>query len=79
MLLPDTPEEGAQASAQRLRRDVEKTAFPSAEGTFSVTVSIGIAEQVADMRAAADMLRLADAALYKAKLGGRNRVVIGDG
>jgi len=43
-----------------------------------VTVSIGIAEQVPDMRAAADMLRLADASLFKAKLGGRNRVVIGD-
>lgn len=67
-----------RALAERIRAALEVTDLPIDNGVVRVTVSIGIAEQVPDMRAAADMLRLADAALYKAKLGGRNRVVIDD-
>jgi diguanylate cyclase (GGDEF)-like protein len=65
--------------AERIRGSLEKADLPIDNGVVRVTVSIGLSEQAGDMRAAADMLRLADAALYKAKLGGRNRVVIGDG
>lgn len=44
-------------------------------GEVKVTISIGLAERNADLRAAADVLKAADAALYRAKAKGRNRVV----
>ena len=76
ILLPDTPEEGAQALAQRLRRDVEKTAFPSDEGTFSVTVSIGISSMTDPEDSLNDLMHRADRALYESKRAGRNRVTV---
>lgn len=43
------------------------------------TVSIGVAERMADRRADLDaLIRIADQRLYAAKEGGRNRVVSGD-
>ena len=76
ILLPDTPEEGAQTLAQRLRRDVEKTAFPSEEGTFCVTVSIGIASMTDPEDSLNDLMHRADRALYESKRAGRNRVTV---
>ena len=76
ILLPDTPEEGAQALAQRLRRDVEKTAFPSDEGTFSVTVSIGISSMTDPEDSLNDLMHRADRALYESKRAGRNCVTV---
>lgn len=67
-----------RALAERIRGALAVTDLPIDTGVVRVTVSIGVAEQAADMRAAADLLRLADAALYKAKLSGRNRVIIGE-
>jgi diguanylate cyclase (GGDEF)-like protein len=62
--------------AERIREALQRAAFPTDAGVaVRVTVSIGIADQSPDMRTAADLLREADGALYKAKLGGRNRVV----
>jgi diguanylate cyclase (GGDEF)-like protein len=66
---------GFRALAERIRADLERADLPIDNGTLRVTVSIGVAEQTTEMRAAADLLRDADAALYKAKVGGRNRVV----
>ncbi|WP_108667964.1 putative bifunctional diguanylate cyclase/phosphodiesterase [Euzebya rosea] len=45
---------------------------------LTVTASIGIATVVDSGKAAEDVLRDADAALYEAKTGGRNRVVLFD-
>jgi diguanylate cyclase (GGDEF)-like protein len=66
------------ALAECLRAALEQTDLPIDDGNVRITVSIGIAEQVPEMRAAADLLRVADGALYKAKLGGRNRVMVGE-
>jgi diguanylate cyclase (GGDEF)-like protein len=41
----------------------------------SVTISVGCAERAADRKTAADVLKAADQALYKAKAKGRNRVI----
>ena len=58
---------GAARVAERIRRAIEKKAFRR----ISVTVSSGVAGSA---QGAADILARADAALYRAKGGGRNRV-----
>lgn len=63
------------ALAERIRAELAAATLPIDHGSVRITVSIGLALQQAEMRAAADLLRAADAALYQAKLGGRNRVI----
>ena len=71
LYLPGVGAQGAAVIAQRLRQAVEQSA-PA--GGREVTVSIGIAERRAG-DTVESWLRAADAALYEAKQGGRNRVV----
>lgn len=80
-LLPGTARDGAVAVAEELRatfRDTALDAGPS--GPLSVTVSIGVAEVAVDEP---DVLshayRRADAALYGAKLRGRDRAGVDAG
>lgn len=75
--LPNTALDDAFAVAERLRRAVEFLALPFRQGEPlpHLTVSIGIARLGAEQTLDA-MVATADAALYRAKDGGRNRVVI---
>lgn len=71
ILLPATPLAQAASLADELRRKV--AAQPC--GRHSVSVSIGVASYMADGKAESSVLvESADAALYAAKAGGRNRV-----
>lgn len=74
MVLTDTPVEGAMITAQRVREQIEKLAFPEINETLRVTISIGVAEHVRGSESAATLKR-ADEALYRAKEGGRNKCV----
>ena len=71
MLLPDTGPTGAKRLSERIRGRLEKFAFPK---RMRVTVSLGVAGRRSGESFAA-MLERADAAMYAAKQGGRNRVV----
>jgi two-component system cell cycle response regulator len=77
VLMPDTPLDGAQLVAERIRERVECEPFAIYRGTRSlkVTVSIGVAARQAGDQNAGEILKRADAALYRAKSAGRNRVV----
>jgi diguanylate cyclase (GGDEF)-like protein len=73
LILLDTTREGARIKAERLRSDTEKLAFANLPPEVKLTTSIGVAEY----RPGEDIeetQRRADAALYKAKEAGRNRV-----
>jgi diguanylate cyclase (GGDEF)-like protein len=71
VVLPETPAEGAIDVAARIRSRLSAEAFPGGK----VTVSLGIAEFPADGETPDFVLRAADAALYRAKREGRDRVV----
>jgi diguanylate cyclase (GGDEF)-like protein len=70
MLLPSTPLDAAELQADYVRLAVENLSVG-----LPVTVSIGVAQWRDDETAAAVCAR-ADAALYRAKHHGRNRVEI---
>lgn len=68
LLLPGVPLDQALRRAEAVRTDL-------AASELGVTVSIGVAGMVPNVQAEPEnLLRRADAALYRAKRGGRNRV-----
>lgn len=74
VIVPNSSVSEAQVVAERLRAAVRVTAVPVPGGEVNVSVSAG----VADSRGATgndEMFRAADAALYRAKTLGRDRVV----
>lgn len=76
VLLVSQDSAGAERVAERVRRVVESEPFGAGRGAITVTVSIGVASVPADGRRAADVLAAADAAMYRAKQRGRNRVEV---
>lgn len=72
VLLPNTDVENAQKMAEILREHMEKTEM--ADGLY-ITASFGVAMYSADDDHYEQVLNRADAALYKAKETGRNKVV----
>ncbi len=74
VILPDTPQRGAQHVAEMIRRDVASLPFHG--GDQRVTISVGVAAVLPDDDDAATMIARADAALYCAKNAGRNRVAV---
>jgi diguanylate cyclase (GGDEF)-like protein/PAS domain S-box-containing protein len=69
-LMPETTGENAYGAAERARLAIASTAF---DGVGVVTISAGVCSS-RDARNAAELLDLADRALYDAKDGGRNNV-----
>lgn len=77
LLLPVTGEEAlAQLAAERLRCAVGEHPWSELAPDLKVTCSIGVALSRAGEDVAA-MIERADAALYRAKAGGRNSVCVG--
>ena len=73
ILLPDELAEGAAALAERYRREIEDIRLDTKEERVRVTASFGIADST-DMVSYDSVIRKSDAALYRAKQAGRNRV-----
>ena len=79
VLLPDTTLVGGAAVAEKLRRVIEEHRVEVPVGRVSITASVGVSSLVADSSPTFDTsYRAADAALYRAKAGGRNRVEVAD-
>jgi two-component system cell cycle response regulator len=80
VVMPETDLSVAGNVAERLRKSIEQPDVPSeaAKQALSITCSIGVAQTRLGATEAADLLERADRALYAAKHGGRNRVVLDD-
>ncbi len=75
IVLPDTGWQGAITFAERLRQHVDDYTFGPAGASLSQTISVGLAlGRGNDSISTEVLLQEADAALYKAKTTGRNRV-----
>lgn len=77
-LLPQTTLEQAAIVAERIRSAVEMNEFSTSKGIIKITVSLGVAGYPEmDINSQVELVKRADAALYRAKETGKNRVVIG--
>lgn len=72
-ILPHCTAEQAQKTLERLQSRLNNDLFPQ-HAELRVQISAGIAECQETAETAAQWLNAADAALYKAKNGGRNRI-----
>lgn len=70
VLVTSTSHRKAETLAEKLRKQIERADFA---GVGQITVSIGVAEHLSP-ESADDWFERVDAALYQAKLEGRNRV-----
>lgn len=73
LLLPDAPLEAAASAAERLRLLVEKMELAQ---VGHITISLGVAHWPQSHADIAGVFEQADAMLYAAKNGGRNRVMV---
>jgi diguanylate cyclase (GGDEF)-like protein len=74
VLLPGADVVSARAVAERIRQRLAELVIPVAGGNLALTASIGIAAPGQGGADADTLLRAADAAVYRAKANGRNRV-----
>ncbi len=75
IMLPDSKREQALATCERVRQRVENNKFCHSRQAMRLTISIGLACKDAQEKIEVeDLFQRADAALYRAKENGRNRV-----
>jgi diguanylate cyclase (GGDEF)-like protein len=76
VILPETDLRGAARVAERMRERVERMHVPGVGGGGSppVTASFGVAEAADGLDSPDALVAAADAALYRAKRAGKNRV-----
>jgi diguanylate cyclase (GGDEF)-like protein len=76
VVLPQTDSEGAEQLAERVREAVERLEVPrvDGDGVLQIRASFGVAALPESASSGESLIAMADAALYRAKRGGRNRV-----
>ncbi len=77
-ILPDTDQALAAVVAERIRANIEAAAIQHQGTALKVTASLGVATLTAGIRDPAALVKAADAALYRSKELGRNRVCVGE-
>jgi len=79
LILPEAPREVLLQRAEEIRRSIPQLQiFQRGQVLESTTVSLGVAIFPEHGTSGEDLLRAADAALYRSKAAGRNRVVVAD-
>ena len=77
VVLPDTPRDGAAQVAEALRREIGSIEVPWRGARVSTAASMGVAS--GEETGGRALIARADAALYRAKEAGRNRVCVSRG
>ena len=75
LLLPETSKATAAQLAEEIRAAVANAEVTFEDQIIPVTVSLGVAEVTSDLPTPHELVKAADARLYDAKRGGRNRIV----
>lgn len=78
VLLTETSLESAQIPLERLRKNIENYPFKFKNQDIKLTISIGAAGISSQIVSSGDLLDSADMALYRAKEGGRNRIILAE-
>ncbi len=78
LLLTDTDLSHAMIIADRLRQQVADLQLSWTDYLIATSISLGVAETLSSAESMESLIQRADAALYKAKLGGRNRIVVAE-
>ncbi len=73
LLLPGVDSRGAAIAAERIRKSIENQVLDTIGG---ITASVGVATFLEHSDRIDELMELADQAMYKAKLNGRNQVQI---
>lgn len=76
-IFPGCAPDMAMQVAERLQREIQRLNFNHEGQTFGITVSQGLTSLTADDQTLDSLFARADAAMYKAKRQGKNRVVSG--
>jgi len=74
VVLPDTKKSKALKLAENLRKGIEEGVIILRRSPVKITVSIGVAAYPSDADSWVDLIKQSDAAMYKAKQQGRNKV-----
>lgn len=78
IVLPNCDRSKAINIAERLRRSISDVAVNTAAGVIPLTASFGVTTSQGSKLSVNELIQEADEALYRAKLGGRNRVEVAE-
>ena len=73
LLLPGIDSKGGMIAAERIRAAIESEKL---EKIGKITASIGVATYIEHTKSIDELLEMADQAMYRAKINGRNRVIM---
>lgn len=76
-VFPGCAPDMAMQVAERLQREIQRLSFSHGDQTFGITVSQGLTSLTAEDESVDSLFARADAAMYKAKHQGKNRIVSG--